>query len=206
MSPPPHLYKYESLTLQTLQNLKRQVLYFGSPLKFNDPYDCALVPNIRPPTDAEVEARRRTCLDSTVIRPSVRHDFETFSVGDLREIMLRAWRSAFEQDAHEFLAKRGVACFSESNEDLLMWSHYGGRYTGLCLEFSTTSEVFAKIQRVDYVQTLPTIEPPQIPADFHCVDYELLFCTKSEPWAYEKEWRAFHQAAGTVWGSEQNGS
>lgn len=196
MSLPPHLYKYENLSAQTLQNLKGQFLYFGSPLRFNDPYDCALTPNIRPPTDDEVEAIRRAYLQSTTTPPLARQQFETFSTSDLRQALLRSGRSALEKTASEFLKSRGVTCFSQRNDDLLMWSHYGGRYKGLCLEFSTTSEPFAKIRSVRYVKSLPTIElaPLLLDGDFNPVLD--LFCTKSEAWSYEMEWRAIHAVAG----------
>lgn len=55
MRPPRLLYKYEPFSTQSLLNLKRQVIYFGSPLMFNDPYDCALTPNIVIPSDEELE-------------------------------------------------------------------------------------------------------------------------------------------------------
>ena len=55
---PPFLYKYESLTTQSLENLKNQVIYFGSPANFNDPDDCAN-PDLIKPTDDEIEAFRQ---------------------------------------------------------------------------------------------------------------------------------------------------
>ena len=196
MLPPAHLYKYESLTAQTLQNLKGQVLYFGSPLGFNDPYDCALTPNIRPPADDEVEAIRRAYLESTTTPALARQQLDTFSTNDLRQSLLRAGRLGLEKTIHEFLTTRGVTCFSQRNDDLLMWSHYGGRYKGICLEFSTASEPFTKISSVRYVKTLPTIE--LVPLLQGGIDLVLeLFCTKSEAWSYEMEWRAIHAIAGT---------
>jgi hypothetical protein len=48
------LYKYEAFSTQSLLNLKKQIIYFGSPLHFNDPYDCALTPNIVEPSDEEI--------------------------------------------------------------------------------------------------------------------------------------------------------
>jgi hypothetical protein len=197
MLPPPHLYKYESLTMQTLQNLKGQILYFGSPLKFNDPYDCALKPNIRPPTDDEVEEHRRRYLQSPSTPPLIREEIKTSPVRDLRETLLRGWRSAVEEATRNFLATHGVACFSERNDDLLMWSHYGGRYKGLCLEFSTTSEAFAKVLPVRYEETLPTLDPPSVPPGVNSDQYATLLCTKSKAWSYEREWRVVHNQADT---------
>ncbi len=193
---PPYLYKYESLTAQTLQNLKGQALYFGSPLGFNDPYDCALTPNIRHPTDDEVETTRQLYLQSTTTEPAARKGFETMPTSDLRQSLLRSGQLGLNDAIQEFLKTRGVTCFSQRNDDLLMWSHYGGSYKGICLEFSTASEPFTKIRSVQYVKTLPTIElAPLLQGG---IDLVLeLFCTKSEAWSYEMEWRAIHAVAGT---------
>ena len=38
------------------------------------------------------------------------------------------------------LKNASVACFSESNSNFLMWSHYAGGHKGVCLEFDT--EIF----------------------------------------------------------------
>lgn len=31
----------------------------------------------------------------------------------------------------------GIACFSESHENMLMWAHYAGNFSGICIEYST---------------------------------------------------------------------
>jgi hypothetical protein len=197
----PHfLYKYEPFSTQSLLNLKKQIIYFGSPLNFNDPYDCALTPNIVDPNDDELLAVRDAYLMRHDLPARSRHEFETFSLGQLRAALLRAARTAFKQVVDEFLTKRGVACFSEINDDLLMWSHYGGKYKGFCLEFDTSSDALRKIHQVRYLPSLPalTIATILLDADFHPV--KELFCSKSDAWAYEREWRAIHNVAGTEYG------
>jgi len=197
MQLPAHLYKYESLSAQTLTNLKGQILYFGSPLGFNDPYDCALTPNIRSPTDDEIESIRQSYLNDPKTPAPAREQFTRSSIAALRKILVESGRSALHQAISAFLQNRGVTCFSERNDDLLMWSHYGGRYRGLCLEFSTASEAFSKIRPVRYVDSIPSIElaPLLLGNDFDPVSE--LFCIKSSAWSYEKEWRAIHAVAGT---------
>ena len=197
MDPPPSLYKYEAFSTQSLLNLKKQIIYFGSPLHFNDPYDCALTPNITEPTDDEVLSVRDGYLKNTDIPPKARREFEITSLPDLRATLMKAARAGFQQVVSDFLSKRGVACFSEKNDDLLMWSHYGGKYKGFCLEFDTASEPFQKINPVRYVPSLPPLSIATIllDRDFHPVLE--LFCTKSDAWQYEREWRAIHGTAGT---------
>ena len=200
MTAPPLLYKYEALSTQSLLNLKRQIIYFGSPLSFNDPYDCALTPNIEMPSETDVEAIRQNYLKSGNLPGRARTEFETQSFQQLRDTFVRAAQEAINTAIQEFLRTKGVACFSERNDDLLMWSHYGGHYKGFCLEFATSTEPFRKINKVSYVPTLPRLNVAAIllDRDFHPVLE--LFCTKSEPWSYEKEWRAIHSVAGTQFG------
>lgn len=200
MTLPPFLYKYEALTTQSLLNLKQGIIHFGSPLNFNDPYDCALTPNIEIPSDADVEAIRGKYLSEGNLPEKARVEFETFSATKLRDIFYRNAKDALNKVIKDFLQTKGVACFSESNDDLLMWSHYGGHYKGFCLEFATSSEPFQKINKVRYIPTLPRLNIASIllDKDFHIV--RELFCTKSKAWSYEKEWRAIHHVAGTQFG------
>jgi hypothetical protein len=194
---PRYLYKYVSPTVQALQNLKGQSIYFGSPLDFVDPNDCALRPTIRPPTDSEVEAIRRRYLDSGETPPPARLEFESLSTSDLRDALLRAANSALEATAREFPRTRGVTCFSEVNDDLLLWAHYGGRYRGMCLEFSTAVVPFEKIRKVQYVESVPALELAPLLVERNFEPVFDLFCTKAMPWSYEREWRAIHSAVGT---------
>ena len=39
---PKRLYKYQAYSVQSLDNLKNQILWFSKPPAFNDPPDCAL--------------------------------------------------------------------------------------------------------------------------------------------------------------------
>jgi hypothetical protein len=197
MSPPPRLYKYESFTSQSLQNLKNQVIYFGSPLKFNDPYDCALTPSIKELSDAEVEKIRQHYLAKPELEDKVRREFALTPTAKLREFFLLEGQVALKQVISDFLHRRGVSCFSENVNSLLMWSHYGEHCKGFCLEFDTSSEPFQKIKKVRYAPDMPVFDlvPILCEEDFDPVPD--LYCTKAIDWAYEHEWRGIHDQVGT---------
>jgi len=197
MNPPQRIYKYEALNARTLRNIKGQVLFFGSPLNFNDPYDCALTPNILPPKDDDVERLRAACIRRNGLNERQKHEFETFSTQELRAMFLRSAHSAIKELIDRFLATRGVTCFSERNDDLLMWSHYGGRYRGVCLEFNTAIDPFGRVRQVRYVSSLPQLGVASILSRNDFDPVQELYCTKSDSWRYECEWRAFHEVAGT---------
>lgn len=194
---PLRIYKYEPYSAQSLKNLKGQVLYFGSPLGFNDPYDCALTPGFVVPTEEDIEAIRAHYLSKPDLPASVREELSRFSYRQLTHYFLRAGFAVIDGAVAGFLKQKGVSCFSEQNDNLLMWSHYGGRYRGLCLEFDTNGEAFQKLQPVRYVERPPplSLRNMLLDGDFDAVAE--LFCTKAAAWAYEREWRAIHAVAGT---------
>ena len=198
MNKPCRIYKYEPFTSQSLQNLKAQSIYFGSPLGFNDPYDCALKAGIEDPSDHDIKKIREHYLGNTDLPISARNEFETKSIEDLKKIIIKGARSALKIQSESFLKNNGVSCFTERNDDLLMWSHYGGRYKGFCLEFNTEHEPFTKLRKVTYTKEMPQISAAKMLIHGDYDQILKLFCTKSDAWWYEKEWRSIHKEAGTL--------
>jgi len=117
---------------------------------------------------------------------------------ELKEQMVNAATNALRDAREKFLSDNGVTCFSERNDDLLMWSHYGGQYKGFCLEFRTKHEPFNKLRDVQYVPGMPTLHIDTVIVDKNYDQLLDLYCTKSDVWSYEQEWRGFHEKAGTL--------
>lgn len=199
MAPPPRLYKYEAFSAQSLQNLKNQVIYFGSPSRFNDPYDCALFPSIAEPSDDDVEKIRAYYLSRPDTPEGTKRQFQQSSIPALRIMFLRAGQDALDAEIKRFLSQRGVSCFAERPDSLLMWSHYAGHHKGFCLEFRTDSEPFQKIYPVKYTDQMPRFDLVPMLCDRNFDQIMDLFCTKSTDWRYEGEWRALHSDAGTAY-------
>ena len=198
---PSRLYKYESFTAQALENLKNHSVYFASPSCFNDPYDCAVSPGVKEPGDRDVERIRNYYLAKADVPENVRSQFERLDVASMRAMLLRQGQSVLDEAVKEFLSTRGVTCFSERNDSLLMWGHYGGRFKGFCLEFRTDFPPLTKARQVRYAEEMPQVD--LIP--LLCSDEEDscevldLYCTKALDWHYEKEWRCIHDKAGTLY-------
>ena len=97
-----------------------------------------------------------------------------------------------------------ITCFSKIPDSILMWSHYGNKHTGFCVEYN-----FEKCKNLDaLVNLLPvlySVERPSLPMglfDFsnpqeiklnNVMDYIpeliMLLLSKSNEWSYEEEWR-----------------
>ena len=198
MELPEKLYKYEPFTDLTLRNLKRQSVYFASPQNFNDPYDCAITAEIKDLTAAQVEVFKSHLLGKEETPFEVKKELTSLSNHEVGEKLKNIISDVVVTQKANFFSNCGITCLSESNDDLLMWSHYGGRYKGFCLEFDTKFAPFTKARKVEYSEHMPKIDP--LPFIMGEVDNQFfnLFCLKSKSWTYEKEWRVFHVHAGTL--------
>lgn len=94
------------------------------------------------------------------------------------------------EDARLTMKQMGVLSLSEINNNILMWSHYSGSHTGFCIEFerSDSNELgnLNHCSPVIYDENLPMIKPIKLTEK---IPVAKILITKSNLWAYEKEWR-----------------
>tara|TARA_R110002012_G_C11503140_1_gene597568 strand:+ start:141 stop:890 length:750 start_codon:yes stop_codon:yes gene_type:complete len=188
MSIPNKLYKYESFTTQSIANLKNGEIYFSLTSQFNDPFDCSLpirfdltLDNIDRFRDIFVELGRFP--EQTI---------QQFNGMD-NESLLQLLNETMKEALIEALKGKGVSCFSSENDNLLMWSHYGAKHTGFCLEFDTGKEPFSKARKVHYVDQFPELSAEEILTNINYESTLALLHTKSKMWKYESEWRCIHE-------------
>jgi len=92
------------------------------------------------------------------------------------------------------MADTTVFCLSETHDNLLMWSHYAQNHTGAVIKFLALAEVDAPTivaRPVRYSRQMPQLDFAAL-MDFEKVPMDIIdvvTMTKSEVWAYEKEWR-----------------
>ncbi|MBR4259433.1 MAG: DUF2971 domain-containing protein [Kiritimatiellae bacterium] len=89
--------------------------------------------------------------------------------------------------------------FAKRSDNLLMWSHYGEKFTGACLEFDTYSlkKEIDELKQVDYAKTIGAqrMEVPLLleGQDDTSPEYQNrvrdFFSFKAKEWEYEEEWR-----------------
>lgn len=198
MTKPSTIFKYEPFSTRSLLNLKGQSVYFGSPRNFNDPYDCAITATVASPTKDELKQALESYLSAPDIPAKIKTPMAKMHPDEMKRQLVSGATKGLAIARDNFLDSNGVTCFSETNDNLLMWSHYGGQCQGFCLEFRTNYEPFNNIRPVKYVKQMPEIRLPSIISLDDCDQFIDLYCTKSESWAYEREWRGIHRVAGTV--------
>ncbi len=96
------------------------------------------------------------------------------------------------------LATFGIASFSETKEHELMWAHYAGNYSGICIEYSVSPLLENlpddhELVRMTYNEQAPMLyrdkETPENKA-------KLILSCKSLRWAGEREWRLIRPEVG----------
>ena len=195
---PPQLFKYERDTDRATENLNNRVLYFGSPSNFNDPFDCALWPQIKPPTDIEANAicARFLELGRGSFQSDMQRQFLAVETSEWRTRLMNSAEKIISERREEFSENTGISCFSERNDNILMWSHYSSHHKGFCLEFHSDADLFTKAKRVIYSNDIPTIDLCELMLDDDFEKVFAIFCTKSSDWQYEREWRVLRQEVG----------
>ncbi len=206
MTPPKYIYRYQPPTIYALSNLSEAKLWFSDPASFNDPFDCLSDSII-----ASCEAGLKTMDAPTAleIAMGVSHDIpealtalSSKTEGEIIRVATNAIRIGMTQ---AILKKRGVCCFSENRDDLLMWAHYADSHRGFCLEFDTSFAPFSEQNRfrpIDYRVTLPALDLKRLAERDHDQLLEFLH-TKASCWKYEREWRALHREPNTKFGYDR---
>ncbi|WP_185966136.1 DUF2971 domain-containing protein [Rhodopseudomonas palustris] len=86
----------------------------------------------------------------------------------------------------------GIACFSETNSNELMWAHYADNYAGICVRYKTQALLDGLsndvcVARVNYGDVPPPVDHDDA-MDSRSAAIKIL-SHKKAAWAYEREWR-----------------
>jgi len=209
------LYKY--LQPSRLDVLEHRRIRFTQPANFNDPFE------FRPCIDraasdefvrALVEKKFEQLVDDDLNKFGAL--FGTASKSALKDILLAQKDRVpellrlLEPDMIEassafcdnFLNENiGVLCLSEVRDSILMWGHYTDNHQGLVVGFDSDhpffsmrrseNDEFGFLRKVNY----QTQRPQVVLSDTTSTPW---FETKSDQWAYEKEWRIVRVLSDTT--------
>jgi Protein of unknown function (DUF2971) len=131
-----------------------------------------------------------------------------------RFIKSKAYTKIDPSTCRRMIEQYGIFCLSAVREDILMWSRYSEKHTGLVLEFRAGPDdsFFRRAEPVTYQERYPTLRP--VDPDEERAKASAL--TKSSHWRYEQEYRIIecqgpgtytfpeHLLAGVVFGCQMS--
>jgi Protein of unknown function (DUF2971) len=186
---PPHFFKYRSLNNdEERERVRRTILhheiYWAAPSSFNDPFDCAPIFEPPPPN------RRREVVHRVVSRemPNASRRERRGRERELLRMPERFYQNNLDRLMPQTMQETGVYSVANRGDDILMWSHYGGSHSGVCLRFrpGRLLDVFQVTFPIRYSAERPRIVVGlEEPTD----QLQKLLLTKADFWRYEGEWR-----------------
>lgn len=198
MSTPNKIYKYEPMSIQALTNLKSESIYFNSSCNFNDPFDCNMDLKVAPPNCDEVPSILTFLKEDVGANEAKLEELHKLTHDEVAAMGMVLADDYLKKRIGKIFESKGICCFSATNNNLLMWSHYASSGKGFCLEFDSSCEPFSAIQEVSYVDEPLSIDYKKVFSNDVLYLLSALFCTKSSHWSYEKEWRIFHAEVNKI--------
>jgi len=185
MKMPKLLYKYSTINEDIKKSLRESYIWFAQKDTLNDPFDLQYQLTDRFQLEILKEfiesPEYLSQLKGGIFASVIRHKFESDTEFRVKEINI-----IFQKIQGQF----HISCFTGVEDNLLMWSYYAGKHTGICLIYDLNK--FSDICfPVNYSQDYPIHD---------C--YEDLnkkgFSTKSKHWEHEEEWRLVSKEKGKV--------
>ncbi|MFB6342358.1 DUF2971 domain-containing protein [Saccharicrinis sp. FJH62] len=169
-------YQYAVFDVALKEILLKQSLKFSDPNTFNDPFDCN-------------EKLLRINYDEKLVEETINNLSVKISRQERRELK-RKFKNQSNQ-AEILKEKRKeykLSCFSEVNNEVLMWSYYADKHSGICIGFNFPHKYDGKfiLCPVKYLAELRELDGA---TDLYRIILYWL-TTKSIRWKYEKEIRA----------------
>lgn len=169
-------YKYVDFDTGLYKIIKEKSLKFTNPTDFNDPFDCN-------------ENLLTHDNNEELINNIFNHSYQNTPRAARRKVI----RQVKDQGSYSEILKRErenfrLSCFSEKDNEVLMWSHYANKHHGICIGFDFPHKYENKFI-LCHVKYLDKIIPIDGNADMLRVILYWL-TTKSIRWEYENEIRA----------------
>ena len=183
------IFKYHKVNKFLYDVLVNNELWFSDPFSFNDPFDCNITIDANNTPEqikryykvANWEKSKDTDIE---IQKLIKTNFKD-------KIAFKKKINAISKRA---IGDLGLACFTESKDNLLMWAHYTEEHKGVVLEFDYKKDTtfFKPLKKVVYVKQYPVYNY------FNKKNkvVEQLMLRKSDHWNYEKEIRLLKHKTG----------
>lgn len=195
---PKYLFRYLRDDDYLIETLTTPYLWFSDPTSFNDPFDLTNVLDFGGSVDEIMWYIRKYGHFDPDSESKIQRRLESGDPGDaeFRTALLTAFHAVY-------LQRIGVCCCSFRSDSPLMWAHYSGGHSGVCMVLNADSFVtnYSLIE-VQYRTELPKWnlvkkrfsygESLRYNREFD----QVVLGTKYIDWAYEEEYRLISPTRG----------
>lgn len=201
---PNALFQYRKLDANgySLKALENNYVWLSAPSNFNDPYDCSACFDFEKMI-ATIFLKNNMNSKNSKVQKSIEDikngknffdvEYQYPFLNQLKDDLKVESQKKFYEYTYKFRNKCKIACFSETNKNILMWSHYAEKHTGFCVKYN-----IKKIHlNSDFNMNIFPVIYSEKPFDLskalinkrEDVFGQILYLVKYIDWKYEKEWR-----------------
>lgn len=197
---PNVLYKYMPEWPYAFSTLTTRFFHFSLISDFNDPFEGKFSDNEIYSKDEMREYFKNICH----VPDDKMSSIENVMLHDTNWI--ETFKSKLMHEKESIEKEYGILCLSETNKNILMWSHYANSHKGIVIGLDP--KIIWRTTTSSNIGGL--IEPVKYEKDYPMVNYfknqkgviDKWFFTKYEEWEYEKEWRAIYKPGLTQFPKE----
>ncbi|NOT35828.1 MAG: DUF2971 domain-containing protein [Saprospiraceae bacterium] len=184
---PQFAYKLRTINRYLFDILVNSEMWFAKPDSFNDPFDCAINLDMSGSSQEEINVYYDKFLKSKL------NEKERLILNP-KMITKEKFEELLNKSAKNVIINKGIGCFLDNKEELLMWAHYADSHRGIALKFDVLKDddFFYPSRRVVYTQEYPKYNYLKGKNE---VAEKLIF-TKSKEWKYEGEIRIIKPKSG----------
>ena len=184
------IYKYHKVNKFLYDLLINNELWFADPFSFNDPFDSNItIDGNNTPEQIKnyykIANWEKSKNSDAEIQKLIESNFQDRD----------AFKRKINSISKKVIGSLGLACFTETNDNLLMWAHYTEEHKGAVLEFNhkEDSAFFKPLKKVIYVKKYPVYNYYDDKKNV----VEQIMLHKSDDWVYEKEIRLLKHKTGS---------
>lgn len=186
------IFKYVSFNTNTLKNLINGELWFGKPKNQNDPYEGEfMVEGFTEPLTSD----RKMELTKKMFRNESTESLKDRYKNDLNDKKFLLDYSNYMKDLIKDLF--GICCFSNTYNEILLWTHYSDSHKGMCLVFDkellddSLVNGYRNIVKsnIEYSESVPRLKVELHENGFPFISGYSQLTFKYENFEYENEYR-----------------
>lgn len=184
---PQKFYRYRSLSNEyEIDNIIQEQIWLSTPTEFNDPYDSMINIDVDEMLKKYLEGNQKIISEYNRLAEKGKRKARRYIEKEKAKL-----QKGMDKELEMLRKSFGIACFSETYDSLLMWSHYADYHRGICLEYSHEEiEKLVPFCPVVYTNSFENLAN-YIDIKGNEIDNRAirLFLNKSKEWSYENEWR-----------------
>ena len=184
----PYLFRYRNNNKFTIDEIKNNYIFFPNSEKLNDPFDGSHKLIELNNDDEDIEKSYNYLKSKLVDTKSKNYFEEKFKDKN-------AFIDFMKNAIGEYINQTGIACFSNSQINFMLWANYANNHQGICVQYNIDYDknFFKGLRNVNYVEDLK-----QINYSIGNNEEEILkiFHTKLKLWREEYEIRLTKNSTG----------